>query len=56
MIPKDHPVRVLNSILERINYKSLFESYPGGGTSSYNPAMLVKVLLYAYLNNTYTSS
>lgn len=55
MIPKDHPVRVVNSILERINYKSLFDRYPGGGTSSYNPVMLVKVIVYSYLNNIYTS-
>jgi transposase len=55
MIPENHPVRIVNKVLDTISYKSLFDRYPGGGTSSYNPVMLVKVIMYAYLNNTYTS-
>lgn len=55
MIPQNHPVRLLNMIFDKLNYRSLFARYPGGGTSSYNPAMLVKVLVYAYLNNIYSS-
>lgn len=29
-------------------------SYKGGGTSSYHPRMMLKVLFYAYLNNIYS--
>ncbi|MBK7265455.1 MAG: transposase [Ignavibacteriales bacterium] len=43
MIPENHPVRIVNKVLDTISYKSLFDRYPGGGTSSYNPVMLVKV-------------
>lgn len=50
-----HPVRIVNSILDRINIDSLEKSYKGGGTSSYHPRMLLKVLIYAYLRNIYSS-
>jgi len=31
------------------------KKYKGGGTSSYHPRVLLKVLVYAYLDNTYSS-
>lgn len=55
MIPENHPVRIVNEVLDNMSYKSLYDRYPGGGTSSYNPVMLVKIIIYAYLNNTYAS-
>ena len=55
MIPENHPVRTLNLIFDRLNFQILFARYPGGGTSSYNPVMMIKVLVYAYLNNIYSS-
>lgn len=55
LIPKSHPVRVVNSILDRIDITELQKGYKGGGTSSYDPRMLVKVLIYAYLRNIYSS-
>jgi transposase len=33
----------------------LEKSYKGGGTSSYHPRMLLKVIVYAYLRNLYSS-
>lgn len=33
----------------------LLRSYPGGGASSYHPAMLLKVITYAYTQQIYTS-
>ena len=55
LIPENAPVRVVNSIIDRIDLSSLYETYKGGGTSSYHPAMLLKVLVYAYLENIYSS-
>ena len=55
MIEKNHPVRVVNEIIEKINIEPLIKLYPGGGTSSFNPKMLLKVLVYAYLRNIYSS-
>jgi transposase len=55
MVPRNHPVRVVNEVVERIDISGLERSYKGGGTSSYHPRMLLKVVVYAYLRNIYSS-
>ncbi|MBA4407749.1 hypothetical protein C0389_10775 [bacterium] len=55
MIGSNHPVRIVNSVIEQINIKSLEKQYKGRGTSSYPPRMLLKVLVYSYLRNIYGS-
>jgi transposase len=55
MIEENHPVRIVNKVIEKINIKPLLKLYKGGGTSSYNPKMLLKVLVYGYLRNIYSS-
>lgn len=53
-IPQNHPVRLVNEVVNHLNIDTLIEQYKGGGTSSYHPRMLVKVLFYAYLSNIYS--
>ncbi len=53
-IAPNHPVRVVNSVGDVLNISSLLSAYKGGGTSSYHPRMMLKVLFYAYLNNIYS--
>lgn len=55
LISKDHPVRVVNEVLDKIDIDPLLKKYKGGGCSSFHPRMLLKVLVYAYINNTYSS-
>lgn len=55
LVPENHPVRIVNEVLERIDIRELERTYKGGGTSSYHPRMLLKVLVYAYLRNMYSS-
>ena len=55
LIRMDHPVRVVNAVLERVDISVLTGQYRPGGTSSYHPRMLLKVLVYAYINNIYSS-
>lgn len=55
LIAADHPVRVVNEVLERVDITALLRQYKPGGTSSYHPRMLLKVLVYAYINNIYSS-
>lgn len=55
LIDANHPVRTVNRIVDEINMKPLLDEYKGGGTSSYNPRMLLKVLIYAYLCNIFSS-
>ena len=55
LVPENHPVRIVNSILDRIDIRSIENTYKGGGTSSYHPRDLLKILVYAYLRNLYSS-
>ena len=50
-----HPVRVVSSIIDGLDLKSLIRNYKPGGTSCYHPKMLLKVLVYGYLRNIYSS-
>lgn len=55
LIGATHPVRVVNEVLEKLDISELLHQYKPGGTSSYHPRMLLKVLVYAYINNIYSS-
>lgn len=55
LVPKNHPVRIVNTIVDHLDISSLEKSYKGGGTSSYHPRMLLKVVIYSYLRNIYSS-
>jgi len=55
LIPENHMVRVVDRAIERMNTQPLFDRYPGGGTSAYNPVMMLKVIIYAYVDKIYSS-
>jgi transposase len=55
LIPKNHLVRLINRIIEQMNIDYLLRGYKGGGTSSYHPRMLLKVLIYGYTQRIYSS-
>ena len=55
LIDQKHPVRILSSIIDGLDIKTLIKSYKPGGTSCYHPKMLLKVLVYGYLSNIYSS-
>ena len=55
LIPSNHPVRVVNEVLNKVDITKLEKEYKGGGTSSYHPRMLLKVLVFGYLSNIYSS-
>ena len=55
LIPPTHPARVLNNIVDRLDVSQVLGSYKGGGNSCFHPRMMLKVLIYAYLNNIYSS-
>ena len=40
-------VRVVNDVIDKLDLRTLEAQYKGGGTSSYHPKMLLKVLVYA---------
>jgi len=55
LIDPNHPVRVINQIVDGLSINPLIRKFKGGGTSCYHPRMLLKVLLFAYVNNVYSS-
>jgi len=55
LIDENHPVRLVNQVIEKIDIDPLLKKFKGGGTSSYHPRMLLKVLVYGYLSNIYSS-
>ena len=48
LIPEDHLVRVVNRVMDELDLEPILNEYKGGGTSSYHPRMMLKVLVYAY--------
>lgn len=50
-----HPVRIVSEVLEKVDITQLLRQDKPGGTSSYYPRMLLKVLVYVYINNVYSS-
>ena len=55
LIPATHSVRVVNAVIDTLNVDSILGSYRGGGNSCFHPRQMLKILVYAYLNNIYSS-
>lgn len=54
LVPQTHPARIVSSVIDHLDISSIESKYKGGGTSSYNPRMLLKVLVYGYMCNTFS--
>lgn len=54
-VPQDSPARLVNQIVDNLDIAQIIDTYKGGGTSAYHPRMMLKVVLYSYLNNIYSS-
>ena len=55
LISTDHTVRIVNDVINRINIEPLLKAYHIKGGSNYHPLMLLKVLVYGYVTNIYSS-
>jgi len=53
-IAEDDPVRLVSSIIESLDLSSFRKLYKERGRSPYDPKMLLKVVIYAYMNNIYS--
>ena len=51
LIPENHPVRTVSAIIDRLDISDIESTYKGGGTSSFHPRMLLKVIVYSYRNS-----
>ena len=54
MVPAEHPARVVDAVVDNLDISELERGYKGGGTSSYDPRALLKVIIYSYLTNVYS--
>jgi transposase len=54
-IAPSHPVRIVDKVVEALNIKPLLKAYSEEGNPAYHPKMLLKVMLYAYMTNIYSS-
>lgn len=52
-IPSDDPVLILNAMVGTLNLSSFHKLYKEQGRSPYDPRMMLKTVLYAYMNNIY---
>lgn len=55
LVSANHPARIVKKVIDEIDIRPINRKYKGGGASSYHPRMLLKVLVYGYLTNTYSS-
>ena len=55
LIAEGHLVRVVNRVVDKIDISALLRRYKGGGASAYHPRMMLKVLVYAYVEKVYAS-
>lgn len=49
-IEENHISKLINRVVEGIDEKILRQSYKGGGRCSYHPKMMLKIIIYAYIN------
>ena len=55
LVPENHMVRVVDAVIDRLDISQILSTYRGGGNSAFNPKMMLKVLVFAYLSNVYSS-
>ena len=53
LIFREHPVRIVNDVLEKVNIFQLLTAYRREGNQSYHPVMMLKVMVFAYMENIY---
>ena len=53
-ISNNDPVRLVSSVIEKLDLSELIKLYKKQGRSPYHPKMMLKVIIYAYMNNIYS--
>lgn len=53
-LPADSPARLVNQIVDGLDISRIIDTYKGGGSSAYHPRMMLKVVIFGYLNNIYS--
>lgn len=54
-VPENHEARIINEVVDTMDLSPLLAKYEGGGAPAYHPAMMSKVIIYAYSRDIYSS-
>ena len=54
-IEKNAPVRLLNAVMERMDYSKLYAAYSRLGRIEYSPKVLLKIMVYGYMRKQISS-
>ncbi len=54
LIPPNAPVRILNSLIEKLDLSEFDTLYSEEGRPSYAPEMMLKLLIFAYMSSVYS--
>lgn len=55
LIPPNHIVRLVSEAIDGMDMSLLLHAYDGGRASNYHPKMLLKALIYGYIEKLYSS-
>ena len=53
-IAANAPVRIVNAVVDNLNLDNFKKLYKATGRCPYHPTMMLKVIIYAYMNNIYS--
>ncbi len=53
-IAADDPVRLVNAVVDSLDLGRIYSLYYDRGASPYHPRMMLKVIIYGYMNNIYS--
>lgn len=53
-IAGNDPVRIISAIIDQLDLSKFHKLYHGIGRCAYHPRMMLKVIVYAYMNNIYS--
>ena len=53
-IADDAPVRIIDQVLENIDISRIVQLYHVHGRNAFHPRTMLKVIIYAYMNNVYS--
>ena len=54
-LPDDHPAVIINDIVDTMDLSTFYSKLSSEGSPAYHPAMMLKVLIYAYTNGIFSS-
>ncbi len=55
LIPENHVVRVVQQVIDQLDLDPILKKYKSRGASNYHPKLMLKVIVYGYLSNIYSS-